>query len=171
MPKNAQTSALVLMPHNRKAMLKVLQDKLQQYMGSEHPDGQTGFRKSRGTKDQITNIFWIIKKAREFHKKHLLLLHWLCLWLCGSQKTVDNSSRDGNIRTPDLPPEKPVCSPRSNSQIQTWNNRLVPNRERKTSRLYIVNLLIQLICRVHHEKCWAKWSTSWNQDCLEKYQY
>ena len=86
MPKNAQTSALVLMPHNRKAMLKILQDKLQQYMDSEHPDGQTGFRKSRGTKDQITNIFWIIKKAREFHKKHLLLLHWLHLWLYGSQK-------------------------------------------------------------------------------------
>ena len=45
------------------------------------------------------------------------------------------------------------------------DNRLVPNRKRSTSRLYIVTLLILLICRVHHEKCWARRSTSWNQDC------
>ena len=47
---------------------------------------------------------------------------------------------------------------------------LVPNRKRSTSRLYIVTLLIQLICRVHHEKHWAGRNTSWNQDCWEKYQ-
>ena len=47
----------------------------------------------------------------------------------------------------------------------TWNDRLVPNRKRSTSRLYIVTLLIYLLCRVHHEKCWAGRSTSWNQDC------
>ena len=48
-----------------------------------------GFRKGRGTRDQIANIFWIISKAREFQKKHLFLLYWLCqsLWLCGSQYT------------------------------------------------------------------------------------
>ena len=51
-----------------------------------------------------------------------------------------------------------------------WNNRLVPNRKRRTSRLYIVTLLIQLICRVHHEKRWTGRNTSWNQDCREKYQ-
>ena len=55
-------------------MLKILQAKLQQYMNWELPDVQTGFRKGRGTKDQIANIHWIIKKAREFQKKHLLLL-------------------------------------------------------------------------------------------------
>ena len=49
----------------------------------------------------------------------------------------------------------------------TWNNRLVPNMKRSTSRLYVVILLIQLICRVYHEKRWAGWSTSWNQDCWE----
>ena len=47
----------------------------------------------------------------------------------------------------------------------TWNNRLVPNRKRSTSRLYIVTLLIYLICRVHHEKRWAGGSTRCNQDC------
>ena len=55
-------------------------------------------------------------------------------------------------------------------QNWAWNNRLVPNRKRSISRLYIVTLLNHLICRVHHVKCQAGWSTSWNQDCQEKYQ-
>ena len=72
------------------------------------------------------------------------LLHWLrlSLWLCGLQQTVENSERDGNARPPDLPPKKSACKPRSNSQNQAWNNRLVPNRERSVSRLCIVTLLI-----------------------------
>ena len=49
-------------------MLKILQAKLQQYVNCEHPDVGAGFRKGRGTKDQIANITWIIKKAREFQK-------------------------------------------------------------------------------------------------------
>ena len=50
-------------------MLKILQARLEQYVNHELPDGQAGFRKDRGTRDQITNICWIIKKAREFQKK------------------------------------------------------------------------------------------------------
>ena len=61
---------------------------------------------------------------------------WITLLLCGSQKTVENSSRDGNTRSPDLPLEKAVCRSGSNSWNWTWNNRLVPNRKRSTSRLY-----------------------------------
>ena len=49
-------------------MLKILQDRLQQYMNHELPDVQNGFRKGRGTRDQIANICWIIEKAREFQK-------------------------------------------------------------------------------------------------------
>ena len=49
-------------------MLKILQARLQQYMNRELPDGQAGFRKGRGTRDQIASICWIIKKAREFQK-------------------------------------------------------------------------------------------------------
>ena len=52
-------------------MLKVIQARLQQYVNCELPDVQAGFRKVRGTRDQIANIHWIIKKAREFRKKHL----------------------------------------------------------------------------------------------------
>ena len=49
-------------------MLKILQARLQQYMNCEHPDVQAGFRKGRGTRDQIANVHWIIEKAREFQK-------------------------------------------------------------------------------------------------------
>ena len=99
-----------------KVMLKMLQTKLQQYMNREIPDVPAGFRKGRGSRDQIANIHWIIEK-QESSRKYLCLLYWLCqsLWLGGSQKTMDNSSRDGNTRPCDLPPEKPVCRSRSNS--------------------------------------------------------
>ena len=100
-------------------MLKILKARLQQHMNRELPDIQAGFRKGRGTRDQIANTRWIIEKAREFQKKHLFLLYWLCqsLWLCGSQQTVENSSRDGNTRPPDLPPETSVC--RSRATVRT----------------------------------------------------
>ena len=133
---------IALIPHGSKEILKILQARLQQYMNHEHLNVQAGFRKGRGTRDQIANICWIIEKARK-QEKHLLLLYWLCqsLWPCGSQQIVENS-RDGNTRAPDLPPEKAVCRSRSNSYNQIWNNRLVPNREWSMSRLYIVILLI-----------------------------
>ena len=103
--------------HASKVMLKILQARLQQYVNRELHDVQAGFRKGRGTRDQIANIRWIMEKAREFQKKHLFLLYWLCqsLWLCGSQQTVENSERDGNTRPPDLPLEKCVCRSGSNS--------------------------------------------------------
>ena len=65
MPKNAQTAAQL---HASKVMLKILQARLQQYVNRELPDVQAGFRKGRGTRDQISNIHWIIEKAREFQK-------------------------------------------------------------------------------------------------------
>jgi len=103
--------------HASNLMLKILQDRIQQYVNRELPDVQAGFRKGRGTRDQIANICWIIKKSKKVPEKHLLLLYWLCqsLWMCGSPQTVENSSRDGNTRPPDLPPEKSVCRSGSNS--------------------------------------------------------
>ena len=67
MPKNAQTTAQLHSSHML-VMLKILQARLQQYMNHELPDVQAGFRKGRGTRDQIANIHWIIKKARDFQK-------------------------------------------------------------------------------------------------------
>ena len=74
MPKNAQTTAQLHSSHTL-VMLKILQARLQQYVNYELPDVQPGFRKGRETRDQIVNISWIIEKARDFQKKHLLLLH------------------------------------------------------------------------------------------------
>ena len=66
---------IVLISHTSKGMLKILQAKLQQYMNPELPDVQAGFRKGKGTRDQIANICWIIEKPIEFQKKHLFLLY------------------------------------------------------------------------------------------------
>ena len=68
---------IALISHASNVMLKILQARLQQYVSQELPDVQAGFRKGRGTKDQIANIHWIIEKSKEFLKKYLLLLHWL----------------------------------------------------------------------------------------------
>ena len=118
LPKNAQTTTQLHSSHTLgKVMLKILQDRLQQYVNCEIPDVQAGFRKGRGTRDQIANIRWIIEKSKRVPEKHLFLLDWLCqsLWLCGSQQTVENFSRDGNTRPPYLPFEKPVCRSGNNS--------------------------------------------------------
>ena len=68
----------VLISHASKAMFKILQARLQQYMNWELLDVQAGFRKGRGIRDQIANICWIMEKSKGIPEKHLLLLHWLC---------------------------------------------------------------------------------------------
>ena len=65
---------IALISHASKVMLKILQARLQQYVNHE-VDGQVGFRKGRGTRDQTANICWIIGKAREFQKKHVFLFY------------------------------------------------------------------------------------------------
>ena len=87
-------------------------------MNHELPDVQAGFRKGRGTRDQITNICWIIEKAREFQKNtwNFCFIDYAKTFDCmDHNKTVENSLRDGNTRPPDLPLEKPVCRSGSNS--------------------------------------------------------
>ena len=75
-PKECENyHTIALISHASKVMLKILQVRLQQYVNHELPDVQAGFRKGRGTRDQIANIRWIIKKATEFQKKHLLMLY------------------------------------------------------------------------------------------------
>ena len=76
MKKKVQTTAQ-LHSSVSKVMLKILQARFQQYVNHELPDVQAGFRKGRGTRDQIVNIHWIIEKARELQEKHLLLLYLL----------------------------------------------------------------------------------------------
>ena len=97
-------------------MLKILQARLQQYVNYELPDVQAGFRKGRGTRDQISNIHWIIEKAREFQKNiYFCFIDYAKAFDWVDHNNSGNSERDGNTRPLDLPPEKSVCRSRNNS--------------------------------------------------------
>ena len=107
---------IALISHASKVMLKILQARLQQYMSCELPDVQAGFRKGRGTGDQIVNILWIIKKAREFQKNiYFYFIDYAKAFDCMDHNKLWQILKDGNIRPPDLPLEKPVCRSRSKS--------------------------------------------------------
>jgi len=107
---------IALISHASKVMLKILQARLQQYMNRELPDVQAGFGKGRGTRDQIANICWIIEKAREFQKNiYFCFTDYAKAFDCVDHHKLENSSRDGNTRPPDLPLEKPVSRSGSNS--------------------------------------------------------
>ena len=87
---------ITLISHTSKVMHKILQARPKQYVNQELPYVQAGFRKGKETRDQIANIRWMIKKARESQKKkNLLLLYYLCqnLWLGGSQQSVKSFKR------------------------------------------------------------------------------
>ena len=98
-------------------MLKILQARLQQYLNCELSDVQAGFRKGRGTRDQIANIRWIIEKAREFQKNiDFCFIDYAKAFDCvDHNKLWKILKRDGNTRPPDLPLEKFVCRSGSNS--------------------------------------------------------
>ena len=96
-------------------MLKILKTRLQQYVNHELPDVQAGFRKGRGTRDQIANIRWIIEK-KEFQKNiYFCLIDYAKAFDCVDHNKLQNSERDGNTRPPDLPLVKPICRSGSNS--------------------------------------------------------
>ena len=111
---NHRTIALI--SHPSKVMLKILQARLQQYMNCELPDVQAGFRKGRGTRDQIAKIRWIIEKAKEFQKNiYFSFIDYAKAFGCVDHSKLGNSEKDGDTRPPDLPPEKSVCRSKYNS--------------------------------------------------------
>ena len=102
--------------HASKVMLKILQTRLQQYVNREIPDVQAGFRKGRGTRDQIANICWIMEKAREFQKNiYFCFIDYAKAFHYVDHNKLENSERDGNTKPPNLPLEKPVCRSGCNS--------------------------------------------------------
>ena len=116
MRKNAQTTTQLHSSHMLEKLLKILQARLQQYVNRELPDVQGGFRKGRGTRDQIANIHWIIKKAREFEENiYFCFIDYAKAFDYVDHNKLENSERDGNTRPPDLPLEKHVCRSGSNS--------------------------------------------------------
>ena len=91
-------------------------------MNRELPHIQAGFREGRGTRDQIANIHWIIKKATEFQKDiYFSFIDYAKAFDYVDHNKLENFLRDGNTRLPYLPPEKSVYRSRSNSYNWTWN--------------------------------------------------
>ena len=114
--KESNYRTIAFISHFSKVMLKILQARLQHYVNCEIPDVQAGFRKGRGTRDQIANICWIIEKAREFQKSiYFCFIDYAKAFDCVDHNKLENSERDVNTRPPDLPLEKSVYRSRSNS--------------------------------------------------------
>ena len=137
---NYHSTALI--SHASKVKLKILLARLQQYVTQELPDVQAGFRKDRGNRDQIANISWIIEKAREF-QKNICFIDYAKAFDCVDHSKLWKIFKEMGI------PDQLTCLLRNlyagqeaTVRTGTWNNGLVPNRKRSTSRLYIVTLLI-----------------------------
>ena len=121
-------------------MLKILQATLQQHMNRELPDVQAGSRKGRGTTDQIANIQWIIKKATEFQK----IICFCFIDYAKAFDCMDHNKMWKIVKEVGIPDNLTCLLRNLYATVRTGHgtNRLVPNRERNTSRLYIVTLLI-----------------------------
>ena len=97
-------------------MLKILQARLQHYVNHELPDVQVGFRKGRGTRDQTANIHQISEKATAFQENiYFCFIDYAKAFDCVDHNKLENSERDGHIRPPGLPVEKPICRSESNN--------------------------------------------------------
>ena len=105
-------------------MLKILQARLQQYVNCELPVVHAGFRKGRGTRNEIANIPWITEKAKEFQKNiYFCFIDYSKTFDSVDHNKLENSERDGNTRPPDLPSEK---------SIQVKKQQLEPDMEQRT---------------------------------------
>ena len=141
-------------------MLQILQDRLQQYVNRELPVVQAGFRKDGGTRDQIANIHWTREKAREFQKNIYFIDYAKAfVWItanCGKFLEMGISLY--------LSPEKPICRTRSNRTRHGTTDWFQIGKGVRQGCM-LSPCLFNFLCRIHHEKCWAGRSTSWNQDC------
>ena len=139
-------------------------------MNQELPDVQTGFRKGRGTRDQIANIRWIIEKAREFQKNiYFCIIDYTKAFDCVDHNKLWEILKEKGIRD---------HFTRLLRKLYVGQEVTVRTRHGTTDLFQIGKGVCQdcilspwliNICREHHEKCWAGRSTSWNQDCREKY--
>ena len=147
MPRKGNTKdcsnylTIVLISHYSKVMLKILQTRLQQSINQELPEVQSGFRKGKGTRDQLPTSIGSQKK-QENSRKNICFIDYPKAFDCVDQNKLQKILRDVKTRPPYLPSKKSACRSRSNSQNQTWTNGLVPDWGRSMSRLYIVTVLI-----------------------------
>ena len=149
-------------------MLKILQARLQQYVNRELPDVQAGFRKGRGTRDQIANICWIIKKAREFQKN----IYFCFIDYAKAFDCVDHNKLWKRW-------EYQTTWPASVRNLYAVRKQqLEPDMEQQTGSKSGKEYVRAVYCHPAYltymqSTSWetlAGWSTSWNQDCWEKYQ-
>ena len=134
---------IALISHASKIMLKILQARLQQYVNHELPDLQAGFRKGRGTRDQIANICWIIEKARAFQKN----IYFCFIDYAKAFDYVDHNKLWKILQEMGIPDHltcllRLICMQVKKQQLEPDMKQQVPNREKSTSRLHIVTLLI-----------------------------
>ena len=167
MPKKGnakERSNYSLISHTSKVMLKILQARLQLYMNHELLDVQIGFRKVRGTRDQIANIYWIIKKAREFQKD----IYFCFIDYAKAFDCVDHNKLWKILQGMGIP-DHLICLLRN---LYASQEATVRTGHGTTDWFQIGKGVHQgsIYCRVHHEKCWAGRNTSWNQVFQEKYQ-
>ena len=121
----------------------------QQYMNRELPDVQAGFRKGRGTRDQLATICWIIEKARDFHENiYFCFTDYAKAFDCVDHNKLENSSRDGKTRPPDLPP----C-------MQLKKQQLEPDMEQQTGSKLGKDYVKAVYC--HPDYLTYVQSTSW----------
>ena len=167
---NSHTIALI--SHASKVMLKILQARLQPYVNCELPDVHAGFRKGRGTRDQIANIHWIIKIAREFQKNiYFCFIDYTKAFDC-----VDHSKLWKILQEMGIPHHL-TCLLRNlyagqEATVRTRHGTMdwFQIRKRIHQGCILSPCLFKVPCSVPHVKCWAGWSISWNQDCQKKYQ-
>ena len=130
---------ILLISHTSNVMFKILQARLQQYVNHELPDVKAGFRKVRGTRDQIANIHWTIKKTREVQKNiYFCFIDYVKAFDCVDHNKLCKILKEMGI------PDQLICLFRNlyAGQEATVRPGHGTNQERSTSRLYIVTLLI-----------------------------
>ena len=171
MPKNAQTTTNYTHSHTSKVMLKILQARLQQYMNREIPDVQAGFRKGRRNRDQIANIHWIIEKTRECQKNN----YFCFIDYAKAFDSVDHNKLWKILKemgiTDTLPASWEIC-------MQVKKQQLESDMEQHTGSKLGKEYIKAVYCHPAYltymqSTSWeilGGWSTSWNQDCQEKYQ-
>ena len=151
-------------------MLKILQARLQQYVNRELPDVQAGFRKGRGTRDQIANISWIIEKAREFQESiYFCFIDYAKAFDCVDHNKFWKILKEMGI------PDRLICLLRNlyagqEATVRTGHGTTDWFQIGKGVRQGCILSPCLFLCRVHHEKRWTGRNTNWNQDCWEKYQ-
>ena len=154
--------------HASKVMLKILQVRLQQYKNQELPDVQAGFRKGRGTRDQIANICWIIKKAREFQKNiYFCFIDYAKAFDCVDPTNCGKLFKRWEYQTT-WPASWEICT-------QVKKEQLKLDMEQQTGSKLGKEYIKAVYCHpddltyMQRSSCWAGRSISWNQDCWEKY--